>query len=1054
MPSFADVQTIMDTPDAGPSTGYTPVIDVGGSRNATIGDPGSQLAPTTLSPATPPKPPPDRDLGILMGVPTTKTGAPLSLPQTSGGGDPTVAAKMALAAEGAKGPVAMPQDPDYPVQPGQTTGYGANIAAGAAQIPAQGIDIATDPFGNMVGKPLATGLVALHDFIAPKLGYQKFPADVRHTLLDDTVPQPGDRLVSSAAHTLGLPAPEDVVPGSAGQGMARAATTAAGLFPIMGGAGLRQAAGPAAVGATSAVAGQIAEDVAPDEYKDLANMITQSAVGAGVHVASAPVKAVTGAAVDRVNQSLEGTKVNLFGLGAGPMKPVIDPTTGAPIMKPPSFNPDTGLWEPSTEPIMARRGNMRVVGKTLADRSNMSPAELAASVPVGPAGGNPTPAIPGDTATLGQTTGNLRTLGYERTLRNTPEGRAAFTQEEARGNKARKDYLAATKPDVGDETARDHLKAVLQQHQTDVENADAASKAATTSALDKAGIRGGLPTREALGNTQRTALEDIRQPVKDEAGEALDAIDPDGTLAVRTNAPAMAQHILDNEMGPGAVTHKAERPLLNAVAQMDEVQPFSQLRLLMRNVGDAMRQIANNPKMGRESSSYRRMAMLMGSIQDSLSDAASRGGNPIYHGSNLTEFSVNDAADLRAANAAYAQYKDRFRTGAVGDVLASGPRSGTYRLSDANVPGRLFRPGQAGVDSINSLIKAAGSPAEAVRILGDAPALSLRDAAVVDGQFNEAAYTKWMKDHGDALDKLPGLRNRFANAAKGQQAAEDAAAAARQKLEDYQDSAARFYLGKDEAGAHPLTAIARLMSNENPAAAAADLMRRAGGSQAAIDGIQRNVVAWIENGARTTAELGTSMDTELSNASIQKKMADPKIKGALEAILTDDQRGRLKNLTDSLQKAARGANAVKVPGSPTTAADLAALNKGEGLSNLATAFLGDKLGGLAAQVIGTSGPLAATISTLSALGGYLVKSGHFSGLKDIHSLAIESVLNPALGRVMAQTAVKNPNAPILKQIGQRIATTLPGTVIGTLAQPREQAPASTYKRENVPAYSP
>jgi hypothetical protein len=928
------------------------------------------------------------------------------------------------------------------LQPGQVSGYGANIAAGAAAIPATMGNVAMDPFGNMVGKPLAALAATAHDALAPYLGYPKFPPDVRQALTGDVVPQAGDRAVSGAAHLVGLPAPEDVVAPTAGQGIARAVTSAAGLFPIMGGAlSVREAAPMMLTGAVAGAGGQAFADQLPDEWKDVGNMAAQTLLGVGTHLAAAPLKVGAGIAKDRINQALEGTNINRFGFGAGPMEPVTDPTTGKPIMKPPSYDPDTGTWVASTEPVMARRGNMAAVGKTLANRSGQTPAELAASVPVDPvAGGNPPATIPGEQATLGQTTGNLRTLGYERSLRNSPEGRAAMTDADARNNQARTDYLGATAPTVGSDAAGNHLRSLLQQHQTDVENAETTSHAATTSALDAAGINAGLPTREALGAEQRGALEQTRQPVKDQASAALDAIDPDGTLAVPiTNVSGMAQHILDNEIGPGAVTHGAERPLLNAVAGMDDVQSFSQLRLLMRNTGEAMRQISRNPELGRESAAYRRMSMLMGSIQDSLSESANQNAGgpraPIYHGGNQVEFGAQDAADLAAANRAYAQYKDRFRTGAVGDVLASGRTPGSYRVTDANVPGRLFRPGQAGVDSINSLIKAAGSPAEALRVLGDAPALSLRDAAVRDGQFDEAAYNKWMRAHGDALDKLPGLRDRFANAATGQQAAEDAATAARQKLNDYQDSAASFYLGKGEAGAHPITAITKLMSNENPAAAAADLMQRAGGSQAAVEGIQRNVIEWLANGARTTAEVGTSGTTELSHAAIKRVLTDPRRLGALQTILTPEQMGRVNNLANSLRIAARSANAVKVPGSPTTAADLHALNHSETPSNLAAAFIGDKLGeGLIGG--GTAGTI---MGGVGMVGNMLLKAAKLSGLKDVQSLAVDSVINPALGRVMAQSAVKNPRAPVLKQIAQRLATTVPGTIAGVLAQPRGQS---------------
>lgn len=130
-------------------------------------------------------------------------------------------------------------------------------------------------------------------------------------------------------------------------------------------------------------------------------------------------------------------------------------------------------------------------------------------------------------------------------------------------------------------------------------------------------------------------------------------------------------------------------------------------------------------------------------------------------------FTAEDRDALRAANAAYAEYKARFRQGAVGDVLASDSRTASgYRVSDSAVPARLFAGGTKGSEAADSLIKATGSRAAAMGVLGDYPAFSLRSAAEEMGTLSVPKYQKWLDSHRAVMDKFPELRAQFDTAAK------------------------------------------------------------------------------------------------------------------------------------------------------------------------------------------------------------------------------------------------------------------------------------------------
>lgn len=921
----------------------------------------------------------------------TATPAPAPAPAAPAAASPLLSYDDVMA--GATGPASTPRTPlTYDqvmalpapgVPEGKRTGKGANITAGALEGFA--------------------GLASTFEFQPWMSALRLADTALGTHLAPDTPSQQIER----------SPAVAGVAPGTPGEKLLRAGTAglvSAGPMGLEGGAAGVAKAGLS--GLSAGVTGQTAADAVPERFADPANRIGQLAGGVAPHLLFAPVRVAAGMLKDAAKNVAAGTSI-------GSAEPVIDPQSGQPILR-----AGTGVGDVPAEPITARPGNARLVGQRLAARAGMEPQELADAIPTGPFGGNAPGDVPGSQATVGQTTGNVGLLGLERQLRTA--NREPFTEQEARNTQARTAELNTIAPADASASAGERLRQVLQEHQQAVETATTQGQAATNTALEGAGIRTNMPSGEVVGETQRADLEGRRQPVKDAASAALDEIDPNGDLRVDArNVGRIASRIRDEEIGEGGSTHSTEMPLLNAASAYEGVIPFSRLRSLMSNTTAAMRQISRNPELGRESQPYRRMSMLLTAIHDNIIAAADRSaeGNPSRGapGELPENFSPDDQAAIQSANRDYAIYKDRFRSGAVGDVLASGGTPGTFKVSDAATPGRLWRPGAAGADAVNSVVRAAGSPEEAIRVLGDGPALSLRDAAVRDGQISETGYNKWMRDHAPALAVLPDLRARFGTIEAATRTAEEAATRARQQLDAYQDSAARFYLGKTDAGATPTTAIQKLMTSENPAAAATDLMGQVGTHQAAIDGVRRNVMEWAMQRARTSAEAGTSGTTDLSHAAMDKMIHDPKIRAAMEAILTPDQMARFRGVANDLRIANRAITAARIPGSPGTAADLAALQHAHP-SNLVMGFIGDKLGELTGHLIGLKGAAGTLLSTATAAGGLLLKAMKLSGSADMDDLAVQSVINPVLGKAMAQRAVANPNAPMMRRVYQTLAT--------------------------------
>ena len=137
-------------------------------------------------------------------------------------------------------------------------------------------------------------------------------------------------------------------------------------------------------------------------------------------------------------------------------------------------------------------------------------------------------------------------------------------------------------------------------------------------------------------------------------------------------------------------------------------------------------------------------------------------------------FSAEDRANLKAANAGWAAYKARFGKGSVGSVLQSANNTASgFRVPDSMVPSTLFQAGPKGAEAADSLINAMGSEDGALHVLGEYPAYSLRAAAEEMGTLSVAKYEDWLKKYGPMLDRFPELKAQFDTAAKARGVLDD-----------------------------------------------------------------------------------------------------------------------------------------------------------------------------------------------------------------------------------------------------------------------------------------
>lgn len=386
-------------------------------------------------------------------------------------------------------------------------------------------------------------------------------------------------------------------------------------------------------------------------------------------------------------------------------------------------------------------------------------------------------------------------------------------------------------------------------------------------------------------------------------------------------------------------------------------------------------------------------------------------------------FTPEARGQLRAANRAYAIYKDTFRRGAVGEVLQSGSSAGFKALESA-VPAKLFKGGPGGAEAADSLIRAAGSPEDAVKLLGDYPAFAFRRAAEVDGIIDPKKAAAWIDKNKAALDKFPGLREKFADASKAGLAVQEASARGQEAFKAFQDSALAHYLNKAGEVVEPQKAMESLLQSPTAPADAKGLVEAMARDTAAFDGLQRNFVDHLLRKFSSTTEAGTTGEMELKPATVQNFLANPSNVAVTKAILGPDGLALLAKIGADIELVKRGITATRIPGSPSTAADLLAAvgHSGHGVSFFGQILGAEMIGNLIAGGAHVSSLGGTVGSTAMAAASVALNAMRLAGLRSADELATAGLLDPGgLGRVLVAQGSMADKPGVLRTLLARIA---------------------------------
>lgn len=201
-------------------------------------------------------------------------------------------------------------------------------------------------------------------------------------------------------------------------------------------------------------------------------------------------------------------------------------------------------------------------------------------------------------------------------------------------------------------------------------------------------------------------------------------------------------------------------------------------------------------------------------------------------------------AALRKANASYREQREIFGDGPIGDVLEKKPRGADFELSNAEVPRKIFHPGDTGGDAVRGYIKAIGQE-KAVPVLNDLAAFMLHEKAFANGVPDTKKISAWLDQHKTALAALPPeVRDKFQTIVSAQRAVDEALSAKRARLNEFDRSAAARVAGLDKPDDIVQT-IGGILGQKDGAKIMGDMVTAAKGDEAAMNGIKQAVAEHV-----------------------------------------------------------------------------------------------------------------------------------------------------------------------------------------------------------------
>jgi len=310
---------------------------------------------------------------------------------------------------------------------------------------------------------------------------------------------------------------------------------------------------------------------------------------------------------------------------------------------------------------------------------------------------------------------------------------------------------------------------------------------------------------------------------------------------------------------------------------------------------------------------------------------------------------------------------------------------------DSEIMPRVWQPGPKGADSVRAALSGANGSPVAADSIADYAAYSLRKAAAPNGTLDPAKYQAWAKLYDGALSARPDIKAKFDTVAKAQEALDQAAQQHAQQLKDFQNSAARHFLG----GADPADRIGQILNSATRVPAMRDLASLTANDPAARAGIQRAIVDHIFNRLQGNNPAGATGTEKLKSDAFQTFV--DRAAPALREVMTPHQVDMLQQVAADLQRASLSTNGVLAGSGSPTAQKAVLLAHGDMGANVLRMLQTHGLTAAATLIGAKGGPIGAFLGNKA---GAAIGSLRAAGVKQTSDLVTEAMLNPALAQTL------------------------------------------------------
>lgn len=277
---------------------------------------------------------------------------------------------------------------------------------------------------------------------------------------------------------------------------------------------------------------------------------------------------------------------------------------------------------------------------------------------------------------------------------------------------------------------------------------------------------------------------------------------------------------------------------------------------------------------------------------------------------------------------------------------------------EAGILPQFWKPGPQGAETMRRFREITGDRPEAMQAAADYAAFDFANKAIRNGSVIPKAADVWIHQHSAALAEIPGLAEKFANAAEAQRTVERSILAHETARDEFTRSVAGAFMQDD-----PERAIRRIFSGADRGQKARELMDLVAGNRAAIEGVQRAVIDHIVR-EFSGAPIAGGEHGMLAPQRLQNFIADNR--PVLETLFPNGLARNFDALVEDLRRSQLVPNA-RMPGGSDTMEMTARSREheiphGSGFGTIGATLIGEHVGHVVGGIGGPVGAIAAPVA--------------------------------------------------------------------------------------------